>query len=407
MTEDASRIIEIHRRYLNPGWADLVEAIGIPVGAYQAQGSWLVAKDGSGLLDMLAGFGATVLGHNHPRLISALHHALDRGTPMTAPMGLIPQAGRLAERLVELAGPALGKVHFGSSGAEAIDTALKLAAGRTGRKRFVRVAGGFHGLSVGATALAGANWWRMPFPDIWLEAAEIVPGDLKALEEALSRRDVAALVLEIVPGSDAGDGWPNQALLQAQALCRQAGALLVIDEVQTAFGRTGSWFAFQQAEGLQPDMVIVSKALTGGIVPLSAVLMTDDIFHATFGPPGQARIHGSTFAGNRLAMECGLAVLALIEEENLVRHAQTLGQSIRERLASAGVRLAGRGLLLAAEIGRDAAEANGRCLDIVRSGVLVSTVPHAPTFIRITPALNLTEEEAELFIQAVARTMAT
>lgn len=407
MSDRTKAILDLHARVLNPGWADILTAVGLPVDGFRAQGSWLRRADGAGLLDMIAGFGAAVLGHNPPRLIRALHDALELGTPMVAPLGVIPEAGELAARLIALAGGRLTKVQFGSTGAEAVDTALKLAAAHTGRRRFLRVHRGFHGLSVGATSLAGSDWWRSPFPDSWVRAGEIAAGDLDGLEAELRNREIAALVLEVVPGSDAGNGWSRDALEHGSELCRHYGTLLVVDEVQTGLGRTGGWFAFQAGgTGFQPDVVLVSKALTGGIVPLSAILMSEEVFASTYGQPSHAKIHGSTFAGNRLAMACGLAVLDIIEEDALVERAHRTGERIIRGLSQAAaasfVPVHGRGCLLAIEVGPDPQVANARCVELIRSGILVTGVPHAPRFIRATPPLNLSDEDADLFVESVA-----
>jgi ornithine--oxo-acid transaminase len=405
VTIDRSAAVGRYRHTVNPAWADLVEAIGLPVENLRGEGSWLFTTDGAGLLDMVAGFGTAVLGHNPPELIAALKTALDVDAPMTAPLGIVPEAGLLAARLLALAGHGLSKVQFGSTGAEAVDTALKLAASKTGRRRFLSVRGGFHGLSMGATSLAGSNWWREPFPDLWLPVDQCDANDVDRLDRVLAKRDIAAVVLEVVPGSDAMDGWSATAMRNCAELCRTYGALLVIDEVQTALGRTSGWFAFHEAgAGFEPDMVIVSKALTGGIVPLSGVLMTDAVYEATYAAPGRAKIHGSTLSGNRLAMSCGLAVLDIIERDNLAGRAARLGSYIRDTLARSDASppaVYGRGCLLAIELGADAQEANERCIGLLRSGILVTGVSHAPRFIRITPALTMSDDDAEVFVEAV------
>ena len=407
MSEETNDVLSDHRHYVNPGWADIVDALGLPISGLRGEGSWIVTEDGAGMLDMIACFGAAVLGHNPPVLLAAIHRALDRHSPMTAPLGVIPEAGQLASTLLSLAGHGLTKVHFASSGAEAVDTALKSAAAITGRNRFIAIKGGFHGLSIGATSLAGGGGWRAPFPDLWLPCLHVECGDLSDLEHQLARGDVAAVFLEPVPGSDAGDGWLPEDLSNVGALCRHYGAMLIVDEVQTGLGRTGAWFAFHGAGAdFHPDVVLVSKALTGGMLPVSAVLMTEAVFAAVFGSPGCAKIHGSTLAGNRLAMECGLAVLRALDDGRLIARAEAAGQRLRmgleEKSGSGGEgRVLGRGLLLSFQCGKTVEEANTNWLQMVRHGLLVSRVPHAPTFARLTPAFTISDDDIDLFLDGV------
>jgi acetylornithine/succinyldiaminopimelate/putrescine aminotransferase len=259
---------------------------------------------------------------------------------------------------------------------------------------------------VAATGLAGGGPWRDPFPDLWLDTVHVAPDDLQALDDALDASPAAAFILEVVQATGGGAAWSPEALLQAGEACRCRGTLMILDEVLTGLGRTGRWFAFHTAgDAFQPDMVVVSKALTGGLVPISAVLMTDPVYEATF-REGRAKIHGSTFSGSRLATACGLAVLDLIEEEGVLDRVWLSSQALRlglERLALGGLigQVRGSGLALGVEIlGEEpAAAAAACCLDLMDRGVLTNIAAHAPQFLKLTPPLTISLQEIAHFEQ--------
>jgi ornithine--oxo-acid transaminase len=240
-------------------------------------------------------------------------------------------AGELAGRLCESAGGRLKKAHFTSSGSEGVEAAIKFARAHTRRAGLLFAEGAFHGLTCGALSLMGSEFWREGFGPLLPEAEQIPFGDLKSLEAELATKQCAAFIVETIQG-EGGIRIPDpQYLQQAQALCRQHGSLFILDEVQTGLDRTGRFLAAQHF-GLEPELVILAKALSGGLVPVGAVLMTDDVYNSVYSSLHRAIIHTSTFSENNLAMRAGLATLDVLESERLGARAFSLGQYLRRRL---------------------------------------------------------------------------
>jgi acetylornithine/succinyldiaminopimelate/putrescine aminotransferase len=409
--------VESYRAHVNPHRVAGFEALGWTEAFVQARGCFLVDAAGRKFLDMSGCFGAVALGHHHPALDAALSELLSSGRPCTMPFGVPDRVGALAARLCALAGADLQKVYFGNSGAEGIETAMKLAMIRTGRSAFVAVEGGYHGLTLGALGLMGAGPWREPLPSLPFPSRLAPLGDVAAIERFLAEGDVAAVVLEPVQGVGGGRAWSGAALLEIERLCRQRGALLVLDEVLTGLGRTGAWFGFQSAApALRPDIVVASKGLTGGVIPVCAVLMTDELFEAAYGPPGRANIHGSTFSANAIAIAAARCVVDVIAREGLVERAVVVGERLAaglrrlrdERLGVCDVR--GRGLLLCvgipgAELPDDALGALSVCQALRERGVITTVAAHAPSYLKLTPPLTITETEVDLFLEHLRAVM--
>jgi len=402
---------ERYGRFVGPHRVEQFEQLGWTEDFVRAQGCSLVDAENRAFLDMMAGFGAATVGHHHPVVDRSLTEALASLLPHTLPAGIPHQVGALAEALCERAGGGLRKVYFGNSGAEGIEAALKFALACTGRRSFLCFEGGYHGLTLGALSVMGGGVWRTPFPQLPVQAQVVAFEALDAVERHLAGGDVAAVVLEVVQGVNGARAWSSEKLRQLAELCHRAGTLLVVDEVLTGIGRTGQWFAYQEAgEAVRPDIVVVSKGLSGGAIPVGAVLMTEEVFRGVFGPPGRASIHGSTFSGNLLAMVAGLSVLQVIEEEGLLERAARLGarlvaglESLRhEGIAVREVR--GRGLIVGARIvglhtPEDAMGAWACCQGLRDLGVITTLAGHAPSFLKLTPPLTITEAEIDLFLE--------
>jgi acetylornithine/succinyldiaminopimelate/putrescine aminotransferase len=401
--------VEAYRRAVNPRKAEVLESLGWLNTFPQAQGSWLRDARGRRFLDMVAGFGAIGLGHRHPRVMRALQEALGaEGGPFTVPVGLLTAQGELAARLCGLAGGGLRKVFFGNSGTEGIELALKLAMAATGRSHFITAERGYHGLTLGAMSVMGYDSWLEPLPARAFPAQRVAVGDVDAVASAMQRAAVAAVVIEVVQGLGGGHSWEASELRMLAALCRKRGALLIVDEVLTGIGRTGSWFAFQEA-GIEPSVVVTSKGLTAGVVPLCAVMMSDDAYDGLFSGPARAMIHSSTFEGNLLAMTSGLTCLRVIEREGVLDNVRALGRRLRTGLEALmgepiGVRsVRGRGLLLAVEVEGldqpdDAYGGVACCQELYKRGVIAYTAGHAPNCVKLTPPLTLSEAEVDTFL---------
>lgn len=319
-------------RYVNPQWVKMLDVLQMNVGYVRCRGAALETQDDRTILDFLSGYCVYNIGHNHPRLIAALKAELDRAGPAMLQSHVSDLAGELAERLCRLAGGRLTKAFFASSGSEGIETVIKFARAHTGRDGILYATGGFHGLTCGALSLMSNPVWKEGFGP-FLPGTEGVPfGDLAALEDRLASRAFAAFVVEPVQAESGIMVPPPDYFRQVQALCRRHGTLLVLDEVQTGLYRTGPFLAAHHF-GVEPDMVVLAKAMSGGLVPSSAVLMTDGIYNSVYSSLKRAMIHTSTYSENALAMRAGLATLDIMEEEGLGLRAAEAGEALRRGLA--------------------------------------------------------------------------
>jgi ornithine--oxo-acid transaminase len=320
-----------YREYVNPQWATLINLLGMNVEYERCLGCELFTKDGRRVLDFLSGYCVHNTGHNHPYIIQALKDEMDKCGPAMLQSHVPEIAGELARRLCELAGGELEKVYFGSSGSEGVEAAIKFARATTGRAGIVYTKGSFHGLTAGALSLMSDAFWREGFGPLLPDTQAVPFGHIEALEKALAGKRHAAFVVEPLQ-SEGGIRVPSRTYLQkAQEMCRRTGTLFVLDEVQTGMYRTGTFLAAHQFD-LEPDMVVLAKALSGGLVPVSAVLMTNKIYHAVYSSLKRSLVHASTFSENSLSMRAGLATLDVLEAEQLGPRALELGEEFRAKL---------------------------------------------------------------------------
>jgi ornithine--oxo-acid transaminase len=323
-----------YEAYVNPQWVALLNLLGMNVEYERCLGSELFTKDGRRILDFLSGYCVHNVGHNHPDIIQALKDEMDRCGPAMLQSHVPEIAGDLARRLCELAGGGLEKVYFGSSGSEGVEAAIKFARARTGRAGIIYAKSSFHGLTAGALSLMNDAFWREGFGPLLNDTVGVPFGSLSELESALATRKHAAFIVEPVQ-AEAGIRVPTQAYLQqAQEACRRTGTLFVLDEVQTGMYRTGTFLAAHQFEA-QADMVILAKALSGGLMPVCAVLMTDKIYDAVYSSLKRAIVHTSTFSENSLSMRAGIATLDVLQREELGPRALRLGEEFRSKLRQA------------------------------------------------------------------------
>ncbi len=320
--------------HVNPQWVRLLDVLEMNVPYSHCQGAELFTSNGRRYLDFLSSYCVHNAGHNHPQIIAAIKDELDRMGPAILQSHVSDLAGELAARLCARAGGRLTKVFFCSSGSEGIEAAIKFSRNHTGRSGLIYAEGAFHGLTCGALSLMGNPYWRNGFGPL-LPGAEQVPfGDLGELERKLSTKQFAAYIVEPIQG-EGGVRVPDpEYLRQAQALCRRYKSLFVLDEVQTGMYRTGPFLAAHHF-GLDPDMVVLAKALSGGLVPSGAVLMSDAIYDSVYGSLERAIIHTSTFSESSLAMRAGLATLDVLEEERLGERAAAMGETLRRHLCDA------------------------------------------------------------------------
>jgi ornithine--oxo-acid transaminase len=331
-TRDNENVENLYEQYVNPQWVRLLDVLQMNVRYVRCRGAELHAADGRLILDFNSGYCVHNVGHNHPRVIAALKDELDKSGPAMLQSHVADLAGKLAARLCELAGGRLDKVFFGSSGSEGIEAAIKFARAHTQRTGILCASGGFHGLTCGALSLMSNAFWKESFGSL-LPNTEFAPyGDTEELERKLVTKTFAAFVLEPIQG-EGGVLVPTQGYLSSvQALCRRYHTLFVLDEVQTGLYRTGPFLAAHHF-GVEPDMVILAKALSGGLIPCSAVLMSDAVCNSVYSSLKRALIHTSTFSENSLAMRAGLASLDILEDERLGQRSIIAGEYLRGALA--------------------------------------------------------------------------
>jgi ornithine--oxo-acid transaminase len=330
---DVSRATSDYQDYVNPQWVTLLNLLGMNIEYERCLGCELFTKDGRRILDFLSGYCVHNAGHNHPYIIQALKDEMDRCGPAMLQSHVPELAGELARRLCKLAGGSLEKVYFGSSGSEGVETAIKFARATTGRAGIIYAKSSFHGLTNGALSLMNDAFWRERFGPLLPDTLGVPFGDIAALENALADKKQAAFIVEPLQ-AEGGIQVPTREYLQkAQELCQRSGTLFVLDEVQTGMFRTGTFLAAHQFD-VQADMVVLAKALSGGLMPVSAVLMTNKIYRSVYSSLKRAIVHTSTFSENSLSMRAGLAALDVLENENLGPRAFELGESFRAKLRS-------------------------------------------------------------------------
>jgi ornithine--oxo-acid transaminase len=314
--------------YLNPQLGRIVRTLGLDKRWVAGEGAHLIDQSGNRYLDLLSGYGVFAIGRNHPDAIAAVRDTMAANTANLPQLGVTLLSGVLAEQLLSRAPGSVGAMVPANSGTEAVEAAIKIARAATGRTRILYAEHAFHGLTLGSLSLNGDPIFRDGFGPLLPDCQAVAFGELPALERELERGDVAAFVVEPVQGKGVNLP-PGGYLPAAQRLCRDAGALFVCDEVQTGLGRTGRFLALEHW-GLEPDLICLSKAHSGGLVPVGAVLFSRTAFDSVFDGMERAVRHGSTFGGNDLAAAAALATLRVIDVEGLVERARHLGALLLE-----------------------------------------------------------------------------
>ena len=344
----------MHACCLDEQMVRMLKAIGYDVGFCRGKGQYLYDRAGTRYLDLLSGFGVFAIGRNHPALREALKSILDSELPNLVQMDVSTLAGILAERLLARV-PHLDKVFFANSGAESVEAAIKFARAATGRPGIVYCQHAFHGLSYGALSLNGDDTFRSGFEPLLPDCVRIPFNNLFALEKALRSRAMAAFIVEPIQGK--GVNLPDDDYLRNSAnLCHRYGTLFVVDEIQTGLGRTGRFLAIEHWN-VEPDMVLIAKPLSGGHVPIGAVLTRKHIFEKVFNRMDRAVVHGSTFGKNDLAMAAAIATLDVLTSEGLLENAARTGEYLLGELATMIARyellreVRGKGLMIGIEFG--------------------------------------------------------
>ncbi|MDX1383269.1 MAG: aspartate aminotransferase family protein [Thermoanaerobaculia bacterium] len=361
----------------------------------RGEGCWMWDDAGRRYLDLTSAYGTTPLGHCHPALVAALTEQAGRLQALSSNFFNDRRAELFAALDRHLPAP-FCHYFLCNSGAEAIEACLKLACLASGRSRFVALKQGFHGRTLGALAVTWNPRFRKPFAALLQDVDFVAPGEPEELEAAIGD-DTAAFIAEVVQGESGvlpvGDAY----LRRAEELCRERGALFVVDEIQTGFGRTGAWFA-HPGLGLEPDLMAMAKGIAGGL-PMGAVAMTDRVKAVL--RPG---LHGSTFSGFPLACAASLATLEVLAAEDLPARAERMGEHLREELEARLAEIAvvrevrGRGLMIGIDLRTKVAPFLGRLME--EHGVVA--LPAGPTVLRLLPALVVTDEQIDLAVDAIA-----
>ena len=424
--ERGAEALDLHAQTINPQFVRLLRTIGFDRRWARAEGAYLWDSDGNRYLDMLGGFGMFSVGRNNPRIREAIVEALELERPGSVQLGVDSLPALLAEQVLQLAPASVQRVLFTSSGAESVEAAIKLGRAATRRPRVLSLEHGFHGLTLGALSATADSAFTSRFGPL-LPGFEKVPwGDLSALEEQLRAEDVAVFIVEAVQGK--GVNIPEPGYLEgAQELCRRYGTLFCVDEVQTGFGRTGRMFALEHW-GLEPDLITVAKSLSGGYVPVGALLMSSEVYDGVFDSLPNAVSHGSTFAPNDLAMVAGLATLRELDEQGLVERSARLGQLLLERTRPFVERfevvrdVRGLGLFWAIEFEEPpGGSRTWKLLERIQPGlfaqlvivplfrdhrILSQVAGHGLNDLKAIPPLVVTEEDVDWFVSALEETIA-
>jgi ornithine--oxo-acid transaminase len=419
---------ELHSRYLNPTLVEVQRITGFDRVYTRAEGAYLYDADGNAYLDFLSGYSVYNMGRNHPVVKQAIRDVLDLDLPNLVQMDCSLLSGLLAEALLKRVPTHLGAIFFCNSGTEAIEGALKFARAATGRPGIVSLRSGYHGLSYGSLSVTGIPNFQEGFGPLLADIAQVRMGDIDGLERLLRKGNVAAFLVEPVQGK--GVKFPkDDFFVQAEALCRKYGTLFICDEIQTGLGRTGKWWGFEHWN-LEPDIVTVAKSLSGGFVPCGAIITRRAIYQKVFSRLDRCVVHSSTFGRNNLAMACGLASLAVLEDEKLVENSARMGQLLLERLDALRSKhtflkeVRGKGLMIAIEFDEPpelALKMAWRLLHKIdkalfpqlvivpllsKHRVLTQVAGHNMDVIKILPPLMIGEREIDYFVNAFDQTLA-
>jgi ornithine--oxo-acid transaminase len=423
----APEALELATRHLDASLVDVLSILGFDKEYVRAAGSHLYDSDGRAYLDFHTGEGFASLGHNHPGVREVLEATLAAELTDGVQIHFSVLAGMLAEALTARLPTPLEAVYFASAGAEAVDAAMKFARAATGRDRLISCESSFHGVTLGPLSLVGDDFFKEGFGSLLPGCSRVPFGDLDRLEAELSSGDVAAFIVEPIQGRMVTLP-PEDYLRGAQELCRRHGTLFIVDEIQTGLGRTGRWFALERW-GLEPDFVLVGKALSGGYMPVAAMVTTREIFQRAVGTLERSYLHQSTFGRNRLSMAAGLATLRIIERDSLIKNSASIGAILRDGLHELQGRyemvseIRADGLMIGIELGAPSsrvARLNWKMIHMASEGLfpqliviplhrdhgVITMAAGKNDVIKLLPPLTLSESEAGEFLTALDAVLA-
>jgi len=419
---------DLHEQYLNKQMVRMLQTIGYDKHYQRAVGQYLYDQEGTEYLDLYSGFGVFAIGRNHPTVIKALQETLTLELPNLVQLDVSILSGLLAKELLKTTPENTNKMFFCNSGTEAVEAAIKFARYTTKRDKIVFCDHGYHGLTMGSLSLMGEKIFREGFGPLLPDCVSVPFNDLEALEAALSNKDVAAFIVEPIQGK--GVNIPDDNYLpEVERLCKKYGTLFVADEVQTGIGRTGKFWAIDHW-GVNPDMICMAKALSGGFVPVGGVAMTEKVMDTVFNRMDRAVVHGSTFGKNNMAMAAGLATLHVMEDEKLVENSLAVGTDIINSLNALSGKyeflkeVRGKGMMIAVEFNSPKSlklKAAWAMLEAANKGlfcqmitiplfkehhILTQVAGHGMNVIKLLPPLNLTQKDRDHIVNSFDKAIA-
>ena len=420
---------KLHAKFINPAWVKSMELIGYDRIYTRAEGCHLWDKNDRRYLDCVSGFCVSNIGHNHPVVRQALADVLGESLPNLIQLDIPLLSGLLAEALVKRI-PWLDMVLFANSGSEAVEAALKFARCVTKRPRILYADHSYHGTTYGALSVTGHAMWRNGFEPLLPETKAVPFDDADALERNLASDNVAAVVLEPIQVG-AGIIIPSDGYLRrVQELCRRYKAIFILDEIHTGFGRTGTFLAAEHWK-VEPDIVCLSKGLSGAMVPVSAVVTRKEIMRGVFSRLDRSEIHATTFGGNNLAMVSGLAALAVLDSEHLLAHCREMGEYFLQSLQPLPLKyelvkaVRGKGLLIGVEFREPKSFMLRQAWTLMhrinpglfaqaltiplleKHAVLTQVAGSNQDVLKVAPSLVVTTEDIDWFVRALDEVLAS
>jgi len=430
LKQQDGRQYDLHSEHINPVFVKMLRTIGFDKAYVRGEGPYLWDAEGNKYLDLLTGWGVFALGRNHPRIRTAIQQVMDQNLPNLVRMDCGLLSGLVAEKLTQHTSEGLSRVFFCNSGTETVEGAIKFSRCFTGRDKLIYCDHAFHGLTNGSLSLNGADFFRERFGSLLPETVRVPFNDLPALEAALAGNRAAGFIVEPIQGKSCevvADGY----LAEAQRLCRKAGTLLICDEVQCGLGRSGKWFCFQHWPDVEPDILCVAKALSGGYVPVGAIVTRPKIMDAVFNSMERCVVHSNTFGQNDLAMTAALASLQVIEDEKLVENATQMGQYVMEKLTALGKdcpfvsAVRGKGLMFGIDFARPQSSMKLKLAwDMVhkmnfavfgqmviipllqKHRILTQVAGYHTEVIKFLPPMTVTKDDMDWFINALSEVLA-
>jgi putrescine aminotransferase len=416
-------INELYKKHVNPSLTNMLSLLNFDKHFVKAEGTKVWDAEGKEYLDFLGGYGSLNLGHNNTYVIEEMKKVI--GVPNLLQASISTMAAVLAANLAKIAPGNLNKSFFCNSGAESVEGALKLARIATQRTKFIYCIGAFHGKSFGALSVSGREKYKNPFKPLLSNCISVPYGELSALEKELKDREAAAFIVEPIQGEGGIIVPPQGYLKRAKELCEKYGTLMIVDEIQTGFCRTGYMFASEYEE-IVPDILCIAKSLGGGVVPIGAYITNDKTWEKAYGGMDKALLHTSTFGGNAIAAAAGIAAINEYLNKNLAKEAREKGDYLFNKLKNFKDKfpmlkeVRGRGLLIGIEFekpspgildkltGGAVTKLSSEYLGALVAGELLNNYGiisaytlNNPNVIRLEPPLTVSYEELDKMVESL------